>query len=278
MTDVIECAACSGRHVEVVEEWRLGKDHHAVACLDCGLLFVHPQPPQEVLDAYYAPEGGWQASREDKPRPPHTRTKGAAPAMMAALDRHFMASRPAAGARVFDFGCGPGTWLNTFHDHGWDTYGLEPCSDAAFVRHKRLTAIPAEPLFDLVLAYHVLEHLPRPLETLRELAGALRPEGYLLVSVPRLDALAIHRDFKYCLHRRNHIVAYTEACLRGLCARAGLDVVEALHGLDERFSKGQPIRMRLLARKTAAPVATEPDPASALKPVIQAFVALRQSA
>lgn len=278
MAEIIECAACSGRHVEVVEQWRLGKDHHAVACLDCGLLFVHPQPPQEVLTAYYAPEGGWQASREDKsPRPPQTRTKGAAPAMMAALDKHFLASTPASGAKVLDFGCGTGTWLNTFQDHGWDTYGIEPSSDAAFVRHKRLAAIPTEPLFDLVLAYHVLEHLPRPLDTLRELEGALRPEGFCLVSVPRLDALSIHRDIKYCLHRRNHIVAFTEACLRGLCARAGLEVVAALHELDERFSKGQPIRMRLLARKVATPAA-EPDPASALKPVIEAFVALKQSA
>ena len=101
MPDIIECPACGGRDVNVVEPWSLGKNHHAVACQTCGLLFVHPQPPQEVLDAYYAPEGGWQASREDKVKPPQTRTKGAAPAMMAALDRHFMASAPSAGAKVF---------------------------------------------------------------------------------------------------------------------------------------------------------------------------------
>lgn len=275
MPDIIECPACRGRDVDVVKPWSLGKNHHAVACLTCGLLFVDPQPPQEVLDAYYAPEGGWQASREEKAKPPQTRTKGAAPAMMAALDRHFMASVPAAGAKVFDFGCGTGLWLNTFQDHGWDTYGLEPCNDAAFVRHKRLSAIPAEPQFDLVIAYHVFEHLPRPMDTLRELVAALRPGGYFLVSVPRLDALAVHRDFKYCLHRRNHIVAYTEACLRGLFARADMEVVEALHHLDERFSKGLPLRLRLLARKTAATTVVA-DPAGALKPVIEAYVALRQ--
>jgi SAM-dependent methyltransferase len=133
----------------------------------------------------------------------------------------------------------------------------------------------AEPQFDLVIAYHVFEHLPRPMDTLRELVAALRPGGYFLVSVPRLDALAVHRDFKYCLHRRNHIVAYTEACLRGLFARADVEVVEALHHLDERFSKGLPLRLRLLARKTAA-TAVVADPAGALKPVIEAYVALRQ--
>jgi hypothetical protein len=128
-----------------------------------------------------------------------------------------------------------------------------------------------------VIAYHVLEHLPRPVDTLQELAGTLRSGGYCLVSVPRLDRLSVHGDFKYCLHRRNHIVAFTEACLRGLFARAGMGVIAALHDLDDRFSKGQPIRMRLLAQK-GAPATVDPDPASALKPIIDAYVKLRQAA
>jgi SAM-dependent methyltransferase len=277
MTETISCPACAGRRVNVVPEWRLGKDHRAVACSDCGLLFVNPQPPPEVLDAYYAPEGGWQASREDKARPAQSRTKGAAPAMFAALDRFFPASAPPPGSRVFDFGCGSGTWLNSFQDYGWTTAGLEPCSNEAFVRHERLAEIPTDGAFDLVIAYHVLEHLPRPLETLHQLAKALRPGGHCLVSVPRLDRLSVHGDFKYCLHRRNHIVAFTEPCLRGLLARAGMAVVAPLHELDERFSKGQPIRMRLLAQKGAV-AAVDPDPAAALKPVIEAYVQLRQQA
>src|SRR5574341_348429 len=151
MTAEITCPACDSRQVEIVKPWRLsGKQARAVACSGCGLLFVHPRPSQEVLEEYYAPEGGWQASRIMKsPNPPQTRTKGAAPAMFAALDRYFPVTRPVAGARVFDFGCGSGTWLNSFQDHGWETYGLEPSSDVAFVRHKRLFAIPSDPQFDL---------------------------------------------------------------------------------------------------------------------------------
>ena len=271
------CPACGASRAESIKPWRLGRGHHAVACCECGLLFVHPQPAQEVLDAYYAPDGGWQASRDsDSPHPPHTRKKGGAPLMFAALDQFFAASAPKAGARVFDFGCGPGTWLNSFQDHGWDTYGLEPASDVAFAGHKQLRSIPSEPRFDLVIAYHVLEHLPRPLETLRRLAATIHPGGYCMVSVPRLDTLAVHGDFKYCLHPRNHIVAFTEACLRGLLARAGLETVAALHHLDEKFSKGAPIRLRLVARKATAPLPLEPNPAAALKPVIGAFVELRR--
>ena len=249
-----------------------------MACHECGLLFVDPQPAQDVLDAYYAPDGGWQASRDEKKLPAQMRTKGAAPAMFAALDRYFPATSPNPGARVFDFGCGPGVWLNSFQDRGWDTYGLEPANHEAFVRHKRLDAIPSSPQFELLLVYHVLEHLPRPLETMKELVQSLVPGGYCLISVPRLDQIGTHHDIKYCLHRRNHIVAFTEVCMRGFLARAGLETVTALHDLDERFSKGVPLRMRILARKGSATVPLPADPAAALRPVIEAFVELKARA
>lgn len=272
------CPACTARDLESLKQWRLsGKQARVWGCRTCGLLFVHPQPTPEELSAYYAPDGGWKASRVEKsPRPPQIRTKGAAPALFDALDHYFPANTPPPGTRVFDFGCGSGTWLNSFQDHGWQTFGLEPSDDSAFVRHARLDAIPREPDFDLVLAYHVLEHLPRPLETLRELAGAIRPGGHLLVSVPRLDTLAVHRQVDYCLHPRHHIMGFTEACLRELMARAGLGVLATFHELDERFSKGEPVRLRMLARKGAAPIA-QCDPAAAWKPVIDASVAIRES-
>ena len=130
----------------------------------------------------------------DKRAKAQTKTKRGAPVLLALLDRYFPATQPRIGARVFDFGCGFGVWLNSFQDRGWITSGLEPSTDVAFVRHERLTSIPADARFDLVIVWHVLEHLPRPLDTLRALAAALAPGGFCLVSVPRVDTLAVHGD------------------------------------------------------------------------------------
>ena len=274
------CPACDGADVQFVEEWHLpSKEARAAACRSCGLLFVHPQPTSAELDAYYAPGGGWRISRTDRHVAEagslQNKTEGAAASILPALDRFFRATAPAAGARVFDFGCGHGAWLNTFQDHGWDTYGLEPSTDVAFSRHKRVLSVPSEPQFDLVIVYHVLEHLPRPLDTLRELSGVLVPSGYCLVSVPRIDTLAVHHQVDYCLHPRHHIVGYTEACMRSLLARAGMEVVQSFHGLDSSKSKGLPVRLQLLARKTSGSLPVEPGAAAALAPVIAAYTALR---
>lgn len=269
-----ECPACASHQLRIIEEWKLsGNRAQAVSCSDCGLLFAYPQPPPEDLQAYYAPEGGWQAARPERSSS-GTQAWANTPVavILDALHQYVPVNQPAVNARVLDFGCGPGNWLNALQDRGWDTYGVEPSSDVAFARHKRLLAVPTEPQFDLVLAFHVLEHLPRPLDTLRELGRAIVPGGYCFVSVPRIDTLAVHRQVDYCLHPRHHIVAFTEACLRGLLARSGLHVIASFHMLDDRVSKGLPLRLRLLARRTAAPPLPHADAASALKPVIEAFV------
>jgi hypothetical protein len=66
--------------------------------------------------------------------------------------------------------------------------------------------------------------------------------------------------------------------MRGFLARAGLETVTALHDLDKRFSKGVPLRMRMLARKGSAAPALPADPAAALGPVLEALVALKARA
>jgi SAM-dependent methyltransferase len=244
------CPACDAYEVTVIEYWVVARGRVAMACWSCGFLFTHPRPTEEELTQRYGREGIWQSRHATAHAAAQTKSKKrSAPALLAALDEHFPATRPRAGARMFDFGCGTGAWLNAFQDRGWLTAGLEPSTDVAFVRHERLDTVPADGRFELVFVWHVLEHLPRPVHVLQTLARAIAPGGYCLVSVPRVDTIAIHRDLSYILRPPAHISAYTEACLRGLMASCGLHPVAALHELDDVFSRGAPVRLRLLARK-----------------------------
>ena len=260
----VSCPACDSYDVHVIDSWPMQVKRQAVACDQCGLLFVHPQPTPSALAAHYARDGSYRAKQPVKPS---MMSNPAYLPLLTALDRYFDASQPAAGSRVLDYGCGSGRWLNMFQDSGWETFGIEPSTDLAFTRHHRLEAVPSDEQFDFVLIHHVLEHLGRPLDTLRDLARALKPGGYCLVCVPRLDTLDVHRDIGYCLQSRTHIVGFTQACLTGLLARAGLGLVDALHGLDDALTDGRPSSLRLLARKGATAALTE-DPIAALQRVV----------
>lgn len=238
------CPACDAAEVAAAPEWPLHKKT-AFRCKGCDLLFSWPQPAPGALDEFYGPTGGWRTSHEARGKP-LVRAKGkgkAGRALIARLD----ALLPESSRRVLDFGCGEGPWLNAFADAGWETWGIEPATDVAFTRHRRLTTIPADRTFDCVIAYHVLEHLPRPFDTLCQFHSALQPGGVCVVSVPRVDTLDIHQDRHYCLNERYHLVAFSERCLRGLLLRAGFRAVQDAHDLDPLFTKGQPIRMRLIA-------------------------------
>jgi SAM-dependent methyltransferase len=224
-------------------------------CEDCGLVFVNPLPSAGALASMYGPQGEWAAARSDEsggePGAARPGASGTWPLLFAAIRDDLDVTRPPAGSRVLDFGCGRGKFLDVLKPCGWETFGIEPALDTAFARHQRLSAVPEEPTFDLVIAHHVLEHVTNPLALLRQFAAATRPGGYLLVAVPRLDTLPVHRDYRYVLSRV-HVTAYTSACMESLLARAGWQPVEAPHA-EVVISGGRrtAARLRIVARRTA---------------------------
>ena len=222
-------------------------------CEDCGLVFVNPSPSDAALASMYGPRGEWALRRPDEPTHAPQVVEGAPgagswPRMFDGIRAEFDVTHPPLGSRVLDFGCGRGKFLDVLKRCGWLTYGIEPATDVAFTRHQPLGSIPQEPSFDLVIAHHVLEHVTDPLALLKQFAGATRLGGYLLVAVPRLDTLPLHRDLGYVVSRV-HVRAYTSVCMEGLLLRAGWEPVET-PSVDVRISGGRrtSARLRMLAR------------------------------
>jgi SAM-dependent methyltransferase len=270
-SEVRQCPACRGRALRLLEPIAL---HHSVdgnrtgfatGCEGCGLLFVNPPPDPETLKSFYSPEGTWGASHDQRTDVLERRAqrvlagevkqnqqRRARHVILEALQGLAPIFDPPPGAATLDFGCGGGKLLNGLQEAGWRTYGIEPSSDVAFLRHRRLEDIPREPSFDLVILHHVLEHVSEPLDLLQRLSAAMRPGGALFISVPRLDTLPQHGDFSYCLNARTHIVSFSEDCLRELLRRAGLEMAATLsqQALDAELSDGKPLRLRVVALKS----------------------------
>lgn len=102
------------------------------------------------------------------------------------------------GMKILDVGSGEG-FFKFFFDAGYDGHinwdGVEIWKERAdFCRHigYKIDEIDLEKgkfpyqdeTYDIVLASHVIEHIPNPDQIIKELARVLRPEGILLIATP----------------------------------------------------------------------------------------------
>src|SRR5262249_49627926 len=123
----------------------------------------------------------------------------AALAAWARRRKFFTIFPPWTGAgRLLDVGCGSGRFLRQMALVGWRVAGIEFDAEAAA---KARTVAPVvfegDPVaaafrpapFDVITAFHVVEHLPHPVAAMRNMLRWLAPGGLIIVEVPNAGGL-----------------------------------------------------------------------------------------
>lgn len=148
--------------------------------------------------------------------------------------RRFDMLRPAlVNRKLLDFGCGAGGFLLKAQALASSVAGVEleervhaHWGDALSL-HRSLEAAGGG--YDLITAFHVLEHLTDPRSMLKELASRLASGGRLVVEVPSSDdALLTLYDndaFQRFTYWSQHLYLFNAGTLRSLAGQAGLKVV-----------------------------------------------------
>lgn len=197
-------------------------------CRVCGLLqkLGTPGLQTEASAIYeaYAPHllsDGREQVVFDPAGLPVTRTARALGACLPEL--------PARG-RLLDFGCGNGAFLRSAGSQlpGWELQGLdvsdhhraavESIPGVSGFHAGSLAGLTGGP-FDLVVAWHVVEHLQDPEAELTSLRHRLKPGGRLLISVPDVT----RNPFDLAVI--DHLSHFTGPGLEHLLARSGYRVL-----------------------------------------------------
>ena len=134
---------------------------------------------------------------------------------------------------VLDFGCGNGGFLLRAKNIADNVVGIEP---EIFLKQHFLTHnIPVFPNiqelnknFDLITIFHVLEHVPDPVNILKKLVQRLNQDGQIIIEVPNSkDALLTLyncKPFSNFTYWSCHLFLFNEATLSELIKKAGLKI------------------------------------------------------
>lgn len=173
-------------------------------------------------------------------------------------------SRLPPSAKVLDIGCGSGDFLAAIAPGVRRAVGLDRSPVAvALARARGLEAVEGdlsdrvagfEGAFDVVCAFHVLEHLPEPVPFLGLLRRCLRPGGSLFLSVPnRMRSGRASLEPLDC--PPHHLTRWSPSSLERFAGCGGLRVAElATEPVDVSIPRDR-LRQRILSATGGIPFA-----------------------
>lgn len=235
------CPICGGLSFNTV--WRWGDLRHG-GCDNCGHVYSQGANSR---DADY--QGFQQSYSDDYLLDPSNEIFALARQRAKRIDR--------APGRALEIGCSYGHFLHLLKSQGWQVEGIEPSSHPGEFARSYFGIEVSNGMYDaseshsgtgydLIAAFHVLEHLNDPRDFLRRIHADLRPEGLLALAVPNIDTLP--RDFTelWFVARGWHLHTFDPVHLRWLLTSVGYAVLDAC---DEPMTRMSPSSFFILAEK-----------------------------
>lgn len=167
-------------------------DHHSqhgqiVQCLNCGLIFVYPQPrKEEILTKYISSQDELYLKEK----------KGRIKTCQNILKK---ISYYKKGGKLLDVGCYTGILLEVAKENGWEPYGIE-LSDWAVNEAKKnglnvfqgefeeKNVIFPDNFFDCLSLNDYLEHSFDPNQTIKICYRLLKRGGLLFINTPNIES------------------------------------------------------------------------------------------
>jgi 2-polyprenyl-3-methyl-5-hydroxy-6-metoxy-1,4-benzoquinol methylase len=144
---------------------------------------------------------------------------------------------------ILDFGCAWGGFLNKVIKPKSLT-GIELRKECVSYIKKNIKKIHildnlniSNKKYDVITMFHVLEHIPYQIETLKELKKKLQKNGKIVIEVPSANDFLIKIDqFKKFTFWSGHLILHTENSLITILKAAGFAKIKIKHYQRYNFS------------------------------------------
>jgi len=238
MVDIVECPICKNTDLKkfsLCEDYTVSHEtFHVKQCSLCTLAITTPRPEKDKLGNYYKSEEYIS----------HSGKSSGGVGFVYKLARSFSLRwkkskihNHKTGGNILDFGCGTGEFLNTMQQYGWSITGVEPSPEARLkaeiLNSTKISGSLDELInqkFDVITAWHVIEHVPDLAQTIQQLKSLLNKGGIIFIAVPNYQS---PDAVKYKAHWAGfdvprHLWHFSKKSMNSLLDSTGLKLIETI--------------------------------------------------
>lgn len=251
MKTVNTCLICGSNKIEpflVCKDYTVSQtDFKIQCCTACNFKFTSPRPEDADLGKYYKAED--YVSHSDT-------KKGLVNKLYHAVRSYTLLKKlqlviqysKLKGGKILDYGAGTGAFLNTCKTNKWDAYGIEPDDTARGVMKEKFGITATASLeeaqsshlfsgFDVITAWHVLEHVPDLKETIYTLKNSLKDKGIFIVAVPNPEShdAKHYKQFWAAYDLPRHLWHFEPSAITKLFSDSGFKLEKTLPMVFDSF-------------------------------------------
>jgi 2-polyprenyl-3-methyl-5-hydroxy-6-metoxy-1,4-benzoquinol methylase len=207
-----------------------------VECTSCGFKFVNPRPDLDSVGKYY----------ESPEYISHDSSKGGLLTAIYTKIRKFthkkkyrLVNKYSDPGNILDIGCASGELLNLFKVNNWKSYGIEPNEKARnFAKETFGLDVKSEDelkkfptgIFDVIMMWHVLEHVYPLNDRILDLKRLLKPGGTIFIAVPNCNSYdaKYYGKFWAAYDVPRHFSNFVSSTMKILLEKNGFTIVKIL--------------------------------------------------
>lgn len=224
----MKCIACDSEDFTRILQKHMHDRHYTlIRCDKCGFVTVEPYPTRKELDQFYTKEYDFSYMNADSAR-----------LKKINLDRLQVVLKHKKSGSLLEIGSGSGLFMREAQKY-FDVQGIEFSDYAAKIGRKNfglniMTAnlydFQSSKKYDVIVMFHVLEHVLDPSLALQKIKSMLKKDGVLVMAFPNIDSLSFKlfgKNWEW-INPPKHLSYFNEKSFSRLANRNGLRVIKRI--------------------------------------------------